>query len=104
MPGEAFSIPRRPVAPPVWVRRCPACSRENLPVSTDLEETQYWVSCPDCGFEGRFPAGTRSVSRVRRWISNEMRGWRRRRALEPPLAPLSRPRYGAEDGGPSGGG
>jgi len=104
MPGDALFPPRRPVVPPIWVHRCPACSRANLPVSTDADETQYWVSCPECGFEGRFPVGTRSVSRVRRWISNEMRGWHRRMAVETPLGPLSRSECGAEDGGRSGGG
>ncbi|MCI4318471.1 MAG: hypothetical protein L3J96_08030, partial [Thermoplasmata archaeon] len=33
--------------------------------------------CPGCGFEGRFPAGTKSASSVRRWTSREVRKMRR---------------------------
>jgi hypothetical protein len=105
MAGEApVALPRHPVYPPVDLRRCPACGRENLPIVTDSAETQYRARCIECGFEGWFRPGTRSVSRVRRWVVLETRRWQTHRRRDDRELGLSRAEYGAEVGGSSGGG
>jgi hypothetical protein len=101
--SEGWDPPRlRPVVPNVDLHRCPVCNRAGLPILTDISESQYWVRCIECGFEGRFPAGTLSISRVRRWIAFEGRRWRNS-PYDIPRPRLSRAAYGAEVGGSSGG-
>ncbi len=105
MPSEAVELsPRRPVAPPVDLHRCPACGSEGVPILSDPTESEFWAICPVCRFEGRFPPKTKAASRVRLWISNETRRRRFRVSGEDPQPRLSRAENGAEVGGSSGGG
>jgi hypothetical protein len=96
--------PHRPTFPAVVLHRCPVCSRLNLPILTDRNDSEYWTSCLDCGFEGKFPAGTRAFSRVRHWISLETRRSRGFPSRDDPQPRLSRAEFEAEVGGSSGGG
>lgn len=105
MSSDALSDPvRRPVVPSVELHRCPACGRPGIPIISDSAEAEFWANCPTCGFEGRFPPGSRAASRVRTWITNETRRRRFRVGGQDPQPRLSRAEYVAEVGGPSGGG
>ena len=66
-----------PVYPKVSLHRCPICYAEQVPIHGDREDTEYIARCPNCGFEARFPAGTKSASSVRRWTAAELRRMRR---------------------------
>jgi hypothetical protein len=66
-----------PIAPPVRLNRCPICYAERVPILTDRDDREYRARCPNCGFEARFPAGSKAASSVRRWTANELRRMRR---------------------------
>ena len=72
-PSEGF----HPIYPGVTLHRCPICHAERLPIHGDRDDTEYLARCPKCGFEGRFPAGTKSASSVRRWTARELQRMRR---------------------------
>ena len=67
-----------PLRPQVWVNRCHICYWEHVPIFVNRDDDEFLSRCPQCGFEGRFPAGSRAASTVRRWTAAELRRMRRR--------------------------
>ena len=102
MAADAQSSPGYyPTFPAVRLNRCPVCYVERVPILTDRDGTEFLARCPGCGFEGRFPNGTRSASTVRRWTSAELRRSRRRYdAFLDPEPKLTAAERAAESGDP----
>jgi hypothetical protein len=98
LPSEGF----HPLFPTVKLHRCPICYFERIPILGDRFDREYFARCPGCGFEGHFPAGSKSASSVRRWTSNELR--KMRRAVGPipdPHPKLTAAELAAEEGDPN---
>lgn len=90
-----------PIRPDVRLNRCPICYTERVQILTDREDKEFIARCPECGFEGRFPAGTRAASSVRRWTAAELRRMRRRAGPFPDPEPrLTAAELAAELGDP----
>lgn len=98
LPSQGFY----PVFPTVKLHRCPICYHERIPILGDRDDRAYIARCPGCGFEGHFPAGTRSASSVRRWSSREVRKMRREMAASADPGPrLAAAEEAAERGDPN---